>query len=352
MIALRTLVSIVEARPETIAEDYRRLLGLAGVEVPDGDDGRVTLAAQAGAGGWFPGAGSPPWQIEGILEHFGSQGGARGVDVAAVDPRGGAGDATGWGWDDVVAARGASLAGNDFWTGRPWRPATHLPGLTAAAGGEMTVPAGLADPGTLGLLAVPSLDPTWTLAGATRLLLSLVPGALRRPRRLPRETYVSESLAFAREVLEARSTGDSPGSGTVAVLDGVIWEIGPGLRGRGPVGRNVLIAGVDPVAVDAVAARLSGADPLRVPWMKKVADAGLGAVKSQDIRLAGQVDLVEREFERPATGVGDATVRWPWLADLSWRITRRRAILRRHRRTPWGRLFEDYRQGDKRGAGR
>jgi hypothetical protein len=351
VIAVRTVVAIIEARPETIAEDYRRLLDLSGIPAPNPVAGPITLAAQAAPDGWFPGAGSPPWQLAGLLDHCGPQGSGSRVKVAAVDPLRGSGNAAGWGWDDVIAARGAALVDDSFWTGRPWRPAAHLPGLSAAAGAKFEIPAGLTGPGTLGLLAVPSLDPAWAVAGATRLLLSMVPGILRRPRKLPRDTFLTESLAYAREVLAARTTEGAPGPAAFAVLDGVVWEVGPGLRGRGPVARNVLIAGVDPVAVDAVAVRLSGVDPTRVPWLRAVEKEGLGTVNPRDIRLTGQADLVDHDFERPSVGMEGATVRWPWLADLSWRLTRRRAILRRHRGTPWGRLFEEYRNAENRGEG-
>ena len=63
---MRAVVALVEAGPETIIEDYDRVLGWPGW-TGYCLAGPVALVAQAVPGGWFPGAGSPPWQLDGVL---------------------------------------------------------------------------------------------------------------------------------------------------------------------------------------------------------------------------------------------------------------------------------------------
>jgi hypothetical protein len=345
---MRTVVAVVAARPETIAEDYRRLMDLAGVPGPGTAAGPGTLLAQAGPGGWFPGAGCPPWQIEGVTAALGGPAGpGGGVRIAPVAPRGGAGSADGWCWDHALAAGGVRPVGSGFWAERPWRAPARLPHLRPDDAGRFPVPSGLVETPWLGLLAVPSLERTWHLAGAVRLLVAAILGARRRPRGTTPDDHRVDGLALARDVLAA---GDP--ARTFAVLDGAIWQIGPGHRGRGPVARNLLLAGPDPVAVDAVAVRLSGGDPARVPWLRACAERGLGAARPADIRLAGQTELLDRPFGTPDPSRMVPGPRLPGLADLSWRLLRRPTILRRHRASPWGRLFEEYRAGGNGGTER
>jgi len=344
---MRSVVSLVEARPETIAEDYRRVLDLARLNPVQEGGGRAVLAAQSTAGGWFPGAGSPPWQLAGVLDWLAESSAARGgATVAAVDPQTGRSRPERWGWEGVMAARGATVASDGFWERRPWSPAVHRPALSAAMTGVCEAPAGLKG-GPLVLMPVPSLSPAWPVAGAVRLLVSLVLGRLGRPRGLPAEEILAEALSQSLEILEGKS-----GHALATVMDGVIWDIGSGHRGRGPVTRNVLLAGEDPVAVDTVATILGGADPARVPWLRLCSERGLGAARAADIRLTGQVELADRPFGHPEVPARSGGLRLAGLADLSWRIMRRPTILRRHRATPWGRLFEDYRLGANPGDSR
>jgi hypothetical protein len=344
---MRSIVSLVEARPDTIAEDYRRVLDLASLDHVRDGAGRATLAAQAQVGGWFPGTGSPPWQLAGVLDWLSaSNGGPARATVAAVDPGGGACSTGNWGWENVMAAAGATMANDIFWERRPWSPAVHRPALGAALSEGLEVPAGL-DGGPLVLLPVPSLSPAWPVAGAVRLLVSLILGRLNRPRRLPVEEILAEAVSQCREVLDGRG-----GTPLAAVMDGVIWDIGSGHRGRGPVTRNILLAGQDPVAVDTVATMLAGNDPARVPWLRLCGEQGLGAAGPADIRLVGQVELAERPFGHPEAPTQSGGLRLGKVSDLSWRILQRPTILRRHRETPWGRLFEDYRQGANPGDSR
>jgi hypothetical protein len=115
------------------------------------------------------------------------------------------------------------------------------------------------------------------------------------------------------------------------------------------VGRNVILAGRDPVAVDAVASRLAGADPRRVPWLRLCGERGLGEHHPDRIRVVGQERLLDLDFAMPPhTLVAGARLpgRRPW-ADLAYNLIRRTAVARGHRDTPWGRLCGDFRNGQK-----
>jgi hypothetical protein len=99
--------------------------------------------------------------------------------------------------------------------------------------------------------------------------------------------------------------------------------------------------------VDAVATRLAGADPRRVPWLRLCAERGVGETRLERIQVVGQTQVLERDFALPAPAlVASARLqrgrRW---ADLAYDVLKRRGVERNQRGTPWGRLCRDFRAG-------
>lgn len=335
---MRPVVALTETRPETAVADYRRLLDLAEIVDP-GDTAGTVLAAAAHGGGWLAGCGCPPWQLDGMLSRLAAAG-SLGQDLLVGAVAGGPGwrrsDLRGWGWTDVLAAHGAQLISPD--TGQPARVHPHriLPALAEAMPGGYTVPAALLGR-RLVLAAVPVLAPAWGLAGAVALLRDLVLGPMPRLRKIPTSEVTAELVALAAEVC-----GPLP-----AVLDAVVWDTSAVAHETDFALRHVLLASNDPVALDAVAVRLAGGDPLRIPWLQLCRERGLGAVAVDEIRLAGKVDLLELDF-----GFGQAAFSGQPAA--GFRLPQRprgrtRGKGRRDRAalgdSPWGRLFADYQGG-------
>lgn len=75
--------------------------------------------------------------------------------------------------------------------------------------------------------------------------------------------------------------------GVFAVMDGTTAGNGPGPRTLIPVVKNVILASGDQVAIDAVAAKLMGFDPLTIKYIKLAHDAGLGVGDVREIELVG-----------------------------------------------------------------
>ena len=57
-----------------------------------------------------------------------------------------------------------------------------------------------------------------------------------------------------------------------------------------PVVKNLLIASADQVAIDAVAAKLIGFDPMNVPCIRLGHEAGLGKGRIEEIEIIGDLD--------------------------------------------------------------
>ena len=73
----------------------------------------------------------------------------------------------------------------------------------------------------------------------------------------------------------------------VSVVDGFTAMHREGPRHGTPMKLGTVIAGTDPVAVDAVAASVMGFDPRRVGYLVYAEEAGLGVAKLDAIEVVG-----------------------------------------------------------------
>lgn len=75
--------------------------------------------------------------------------------------------------------------------------------------------------------------------------------------------------------------------GIFAVMDGTTAGNGPGPRLMQPVQMDVLLASGDQVAIDAVAAKLMGFDPMDIGYIRMAHEDGVGVGDVRDIELVG-----------------------------------------------------------------
>ena len=54
-----------------------------------------------------------------------------------------------------------------------------------------------------------------------------------------------------------------------------------------PYAKNVLLASADQVAIDAVAAKLMGFDPMKIKFIRMAHDMGLGCGDPREIEIVG-----------------------------------------------------------------
>jgi len=154
-----------------------------------------------------------------------------------------------------------------------------------------------------------------------------------------------------------------------AVMDGTVCGNGAGPRTMDPVEGDLVLASADSVAIDAVAARIMGFDPMQIPYLRMATERGLGEARVDKIEIAGEdIDELNFHFETKRSLViwGDQMLRlgplrflekvalhsplvaWAPLAsniyhDLIWYPTVGKSKIRGFRRTKWGRLWERYR---------
>jgi hypothetical protein len=85
--------------------------------------------------------------------------------------------------------------------------------------------------------------------------------------------------------------------GLFAVMDGTFAGDGPGPRCMVPHVKNVLLASADQVAIDAVAAKMMGFEPLRdLKFVRLAHDLGLGCGDPREIRIVGDLDAARENW--------------------------------------------------------
>lgn len=157
--------------------------------------------------------------------------------------------------------------------------------------------------------------------------------------------------------------------GLFAVLDGTTAGSVTGSRSLIPVTKNILLASNDLVAIDAVAAKLMGFDPMSIEYLRVAHEDGLGVADPRDIELSGS-DIGHESWQFGA-GREPGTLLRLWRSERLEGVRRRfwgtplaglgrisrsvaRARSRRaerarfeewRRTTPWGQLFEAYALG-------
>ena len=343
----RSRVVVVSATPETIQEDYQRLLRLAGLGETVGTSRSAVLLLDLPWDRFQPAVGPPPWELEGVLEGLYRAGmNAESITVLA---RAFAGKrvsraASRYRLDRLLKER--SLAVHSLPSvSRPHVPNQRRPVLETWMEGRIDVPE-LSSGKDMLLLSTLKTHSALGLGGAVAAaateLLDLE--ASRHRRRFVEA--VAEALAISLELHPHH----------LAVIDATSCGLGPGPYRVRPHVQNLLLASTDPVAVDAVGARLLGFEPRRMPLLSLCRELGLGAVEESEIEIVGEhpdlldssVHPLRREgwsapgipsgaslitLRRWLHRVGRNTIWYPW-AGRRWR--------RLWRKTPWGMLFNSY----------
>ena len=129
-------------------------------------------------------------------------------------------------------------------------------------------------------------------------------GGLLHTRRHYTHSWIHETLVDLLAIQKELHPG------LFAFMDGTICGNGPGPRTLIPVEKDYILASADQVAIDAVAAKMMGFDPLRIGYIRMAHDDGLGCGDPRDIEVVGE-DLSNVNFhfhvgDNLASLVGDA----------------------------------------------
>ncbi len=352
-------VAVVYTRPETVLDDIARAMRLAGVEdaLPTGVETllKINISWQH----YYPACSTTPWQLDGAIRALRGMGYEDLTPIhngtVVVDPREGA-----------IANKHESVAESHglesvFLEDVEWvRFEPKSPMLVL----DKVYPDGFSIPQTLmgkNVVHLPTMK-THVFTTITGAMKNAFGGLLNYQRHwthsVIHETLV-DLLKIQREIHP----------GVFAVSDGTFAGDGPGPRAMRWHAKNTLLASADQVAIDAVAAKMMGFDPMSLGFIRLADGAGLGCGRIDEIDIVGEdIDEVNWRFrssENTFASRGQKLIYWGPLKSLEnmllrspitplayaasnvyhngyWLNVVGRKRVREAMKTPWGRLFQRY----------
>ncbi len=356
----RARVCVLRTSPETVLEDYERLLEMAGLEQALDRAAPTIIKLNLSWTKYFPACSTQPWQLEGVLRYLFKQGFAKENlfpvenKTVVTDPLKGAANNA---WLPVLARYGLDFIPLPGVKWVPFRPQRKLLML------DKIFPEGFCIPELfLGkqVIHLPTLK-THGHSVTTGAVKNSFGGLLQEVRHYCHK-HIHEVLADLMILQQEIHTG------IFGVMDGTVAGDGAGPRTMVPRVKNIILAGADSVALDAVAARLMGFRPLEIPYLRICHELGLGVADPQEIEVLGE-DVAGVDFgfrvRRSLVIWGDQMIRkgplrplerlllhtklaaWAPLAsniyhDWLWYPTVGRRRIREFLATGWGELFLKY----------
>jgi uncharacterized protein (DUF362 family) len=356
-------IAVLYTKPETVLEDYARLFELAGAG--DALDPGATTILKDNISWHFPmpAANTTPWQLEGTV-------------LALKD----------LGFDDQVCVQNETVVintfkGEDLNLFRPVFDAYDIPVLynfrdedikwiPYEPKGEMLAldkimeGVGIHIPEYFVGKNIVHL-PTFkchiytTTTGAMKNAF----GGLLNTRRHYTHTWIHETLVDLLTIQKEIHAG------IFCAMDGTTAGNGQGPRTHRPEVKNVILAGADQVACDAVSAKMMGFDPMSIGYIRLAHEKGLGVGDVRDVEVVGDdVSGVNWGFR---VGVNlhrilgwlswygptkvlqklifrTCLVRFPIFVSefnhdyVQWPLRYNKMYEQWRAETPWGRLFERY----------
>jgi len=354
-------VAVLKTKPETVIEDYKRLLELAEFERQVPKHKPVILKDNISWHFMFPGANTTPWQLEAVIQYL-SDLGYR--DVSAVHNRTVVINAA-LGQrenklDCIYKKYGIRERCNFDPADMNWvvyEPKAKMLALDKIFPEGIRIPDYFLGKSIVHLPTVKCHIYT-TMTGAMKNAF----GGLLNTRRHYTHSVIHETLCDLLAIQQEIHTG------VFAVMDGTTCGNGPGPRCMEPVQKDYILASADSVAIDCVSTHMMGHELETVPCIGKAHELGLGTGRLDEIEVLGEeVRDVDFGFEVGSTfasKVGRLTwfgplKRFQWLFfhtpvvylfilgsflyhDYFWFPVKGRKIVREWYETPWGQLFESY----------
>ena len=369
---MQSKVAIIKTSPQTVLEDYSRLLNLAGYQ--DTVDKTVDTALKVNISWHFfyPACSTTPWQLEGVIRAMLQDGYDKNLIHAChnrtvvVDSRLGERENKQVNVIEAHGLRNIHLYEDDC----EWINIHE-------AVGDLTdkflclnevYPDGFSIPKRFvgeNIIHLPTVK-THVFTTTTGAMKNAFGGLLNEHRHWT-HPVIHETLVDLLMIQQRIHRG------VFAVMDGTFAGDGPGPRCMIPYVKNVLLASADQVAIDAVAAKLMGFDPLSdCKYIRLAHELGLGCGEVREIEYVGDAELAEVnwKFEGPYKNMTFAArmqhriywgklktlIEWSlktWLApwayiasvlyhDLFWYPFHGKSRVENVFRCDWGRLFHNW----------
>lgn len=290
-------VAIVRTSPETVLEDYHRLLNLAGYQQVVDKSVDTALKVNISWHFFYPGSSTTPWQLEGVIRAMLSDGYDRDLIHAChnrtvvIDARLGELENKQVGVVEAHGLRNLHL----YDEGEEWIPIEEAVGdlVDQFLCLRKVYPKGFSIPRRFlgeNIIHLPTVK-THVFTTMTGAMKNAFGGLLNEHRHWT-HPVIHETLVDLLMIQKRIHRG------VFAVMDGTFVGDGPGPRCMIPYVKNVLLASEDQVAIDAMAAKLMGFDPLAdVKFLRLAHERGLGCGDPKEIEVVGDVEVAAENWQ-------------------------------------------------------
>ncbi len=287
-------VAILRTSPATVRRDYHELLNLADYQEEVAKDADTALKVNISWHFFYPGSSTTPWQLDGVINAMKQDGYSSDLIHAChnrtvvIDAHFGERENKQL---NVVEAHG--LRNVHLYEGEDW---IHI----RDAVGDLTdkflclnevYPQGFHIPKRFigeNIIHLPTVK-THIFTTTTGAMKNAF-GGLLNERRHWTHPVIHETLCDLLMIQKKIHRG------VFAVMDGTFVGDGPGPRCMIPHVKNVILASRDQVAIDAVAAKLMGMDPMSIKFIKLGHELGLGCGDVSKIELVGDVEAAKENW--------------------------------------------------------
>ena len=355
----RSKVAVVYTTPDTVIEDIGRAMRLADYRGHLPADIETLLKVNISWQHYYPACSTTPWQMDGVIGTMKADGYERLVPThngtVVVDAREGERNNR---HASVQRKHGLEPLHLESVRWSRYEPRSEMTVL------DRVYPEGIHIPDPLigrNIVHLPTMKTHvfTTITGAMKNAF----GGLLNYRRHWTHSVIHETLVDLLKIQREIHPG------IFAVTDGTFAGDGPGPRAMRWHVKNVLLASADQVAIDAVAAKMMGFDPMSIGFVRMAHEQGLGCGRVEEMEVVGEdISDVDWQFtgsENTLASRGQKLIYWGPLKSLERILLRSplvpwaylasnlyhneywlRFIGRRRVRaamdTGWGRLFQSY----------
>jgi uncharacterized protein (DUF362 family) len=366
----RSHVAVLKTTPATVLEDYQKLAELGGMRAALSPSAPTILKDNISWHFPFPAANTTPWQLEGTILALRGTGHKQ---ISCVQNKTVVTDA--FKGEDLNHYRPLfrqydipvlfNFREEDMkWT--TYRPHARMHVLDKIFPEGISIPDYFAGKNIVHLPTMKCHIYTQT-TGAMKNAF----GGLLNTRRHYTHSWIHDTLvdllAIQKEIH----------SGIFAMMDGTTAGNGPGPRTMIPVVKNYILASADQVAIDAVAAKMMGFDPMKLPYIRIAHQDGLGTGDPREIEVVG-ADIMGESWNfhvgnngvslfgnlawfGPLKGLQKLFFRTPLVHAFilgsetyhdyyRWPLKDREVFEQWKRETSWGQLFASYETREQAGA--
>lgn len=362
-VGVKAPVAVLYTSPETVLEDYGRLMRLAEYKKYLPQDRDTALKINISWHRFVPAVSTTPWQMEGVIRTLLEDGYKKDLvhgchnRTVVVSARWGEKENKQKPVLEKYGLRNIHLydKGEDWIT---YEPKSRMHVLNEVYPEGIRIPKRLMGEN---IIHLPTMK-THVFTTMTGAMKNAFGGLLHNRRHFTHSVIhktLVDLLAIQKEIH----------SGIFAVTDGTFAGDGPGPRCLRIHTKNIILASADQVAIDAVSARIMGFDPMKIEFLRVAHEDGLGNADVRNLNIVGEdIEKLNWEFrgnEDTFASRGQKMIYWgplkplekfllrtviaPWsyaasiiYHDLYWYNVHGRRRTREAMKSPWGKLFLTY----------